>query len=129
MVSGVVDELGWFVIAMGENPNTDFNDVWVMDFGVGIAGDEEMAIANIMPEWRQLTLAGTPPEVRYGGHGGIYPNTGYSFYVGFGFNKKDETGKRLGDMFRIAFNENSTINDTFRYGMMIPAYHVRCSVE
>jgi len=115
MVAGVIDELGWFVIAMGENSTTDFNDVWVMDFGVGVAGEspEEMTVTNIMPEWRQLRVAGTPPEVRYGGHGGIYPNTGFSFYVGFGFSKKDETGKRFGDMYRIAFNENSTLNDTF----------------
>jgi len=117
MVSGVVDALGWFVIAMGQDRNTDYNDVWVMDFGINNIEEQEdggtMTAPNIIPQWRQLRVAGTPPEVRYGGHGGIYPNTGFSFYVGFGFNKIDETGKRLGDMFRIAFNENSTINDTF----------------
>ena len=118
MVTGVIDELGWFVIAMGTNSDgEDFNDVWVMDFGVGIAGEsnEETSLTTIMPEWHKLNVVGTSPEVRYGGHGGIYPNTGYSFYVGFGFNNKDETGKRLGDMFKIAFDENSTLDDNAFY--------------
>ena len=66
-----------------------------------------------MPKWTMLNVTGTVPEVRYGGHGGAYPMTGLSFWLGFGFNKKEETGKRLGDTFRITFTNTSTLHNEY----------------
>ena len=66
------------------------------------------------PNWYELRVGGTLPEVRYGGHGGVYPLYGLSFWLGFGFNKKEETGKRLGDTFRMRFTNASTVFDAYQ---------------
>ena len=67
-----------------------------------------------MLTWNQLRVGGILPEVRYGGHGGVYPLTGLSFWLGFGFNKKEVTGKRLGDSFRITFSNTSTLSQAYQ---------------
>ena len=102
---------------VGQDSDTDYNDVWVLDFCLndGTAGGTDngnpSAAAVCMPEWTKLEISGTVPEVRYGGHGGVYPS-GTSFWLGFGFNKKEETGKRLGNTFRIRFTNSSTTSET-----------------
>ena len=100
----------------GQDSNTDYNDVWVLNFGVNeqTAEDDTPQIMDQMPTWNRLRVGGTIPEVRYGGHGGVYPLTGLSFWLGFGFNKKDETGKRLGDSFRITFTNTSTLSEAYQ---------------
>lgn len=90
---------------LGQDSVNDYNDIWVLDFGVDTNAS--------LPSWSKLRVGGTLPEVRYGGHGGVYPFSGLSFWLGFGFNKKEETGKRLGDSFRITFTNTSTVFDAY----------------
>ena len=96
---------------VGQDSDTDYNDIWVLDFGITMEDDGDGIIPS--PTWYKLRVGGTVPEVRYGGHGGVYPLTGMSFWLGFGFNKKEETGKRLGDTFRITFTNVSTTLDDY----------------
>lgn len=101
---------------VGQDSDTDYNDIWVLDFGITMNDDGDDTDNDgtfISPTWHQLRVGGTLPEVRYGGHGGVYPLTGMSFWLGFGFNKKEETGKRLGDTFRITFTNVSTPFDPY----------------
>ena len=92
---------------VGQDSDNDYNDIYVLDFG---QNDDDTGNTMVPPSWTRLEVGGTLPEVRYGGHGGVYP-TGWSFWLGFGFNKKEQTGKRLGDTFRITFTNNSTTAD------------------
>ena len=78
-----------------------------------MGGDGNMQMQMQMTPWYKLRVGGTLPEVRYGGHGGAYA-TGLSFWLGFGFNKKEETGKRLGDTFRITFSNTSSPLDAYQ---------------
>lgn len=97
---------------VGQDSDTDYNQIYVLDFGQ-IGDDNGTANMLVLPSWTQLRVGGTLPEVRYGGHGGAYP-TGLSFWLGFGFNKKQQTGKRLGDTFRITFTNTSTLFDAYQ---------------
>ena len=91
---------------IGQDSNNGNNDIWALMFN--LEGGE-----NQLPTWEDLKVGGTLPEMRYGGHGGVYPMTGLSFWLGFGF-KKGETGKRLGDTFRMTFTNTSTISEIYQ---------------
>ena len=95
----------------GQDPNTDYSDIYVLDFT--LLGDDDVTNNMQRTPWYELRVGGTLPEVRYGGHGGAY-STGLSFWLGFGFNKKEVTGKRLGDTFRITFSNTSSPFDTYQ---------------
>jgi len=102
---------------LGQDSSTEYDDIWILDFGVNLQTvDNDGLVTNrmTMPKWYKLTVVGTLPERRYGGRGGVYPMTGLSFWLGLGFNKKEDSGKRLGDSFRITFTNTSTRDDTYQ---------------
>ena len=97
---------------VGQDSDTDYRDIWVLNFGVGMEDDPDEP--DLSPNWYELRVGGTLPEVRYGGHGGVYPLYCFSFWMGFGFNKKEETGKRLGDTLLMRFTNASTVFDAYQ---------------